>query len=224
MTRVFSHRKHVQLPLGCHAIVQHGHLTAEQVVHADRNVLVFGHLQRELCLWIERVSQVDGAEIYRLVVSASGPSFELIVDTLMSDTTFVLSHPLVGGVEYRWRIQAGNVTGFGPRSSTNKFLPVNSTAVELVEPDYILNLSDNYPEPFEEATTVDLVLQKPETVSFVILDLLGRSLRQVDLGRLGAGRHGIRIDRRGLAAGTYLYRFEAGEWSDTKVMLVLDGQ
>lgn len=152
------------------------------------------------------------------------PDFRIVMDTLIGDTTFVLSIPLTGGIEYRWRVRAGNVTGFGPRSSSNTFVPLSSASVEISEPAYVLQFSENYPEPFHVETTTDLILPKPETVSLSILDLLGRSVRQVDLGHLTAGRHRIRIDRGGLAAGTYLYRFTAGEWSDTKLMLILDGQ
>lgn len=74
----------------------------------------------------------------------------------------------------------------------------------------VLTLSGNYPNPFRGVTNITFDLPRPSTVSVIVVDLLGRSVRSVPDQHIAAGYdRNIRVDLSGLAAGLYFYRMQA---------------
>ena len=75
-------------------------------------------------------------------------------------------------------------------------------------------LGDSYPNPFNPAVVIPLDLAKDAAgVSLTVYDVLGRRVRQVWQGPLGAGRHRFTWDGRdaagkAVAAGVYIYQVE----------------
>ena len=75
-------------------------------------------------------------------------------------------------------------------------------------------LGDSYPNPFNPAVVLPLDLAKDAVaVSLAVYDVLGRRVRQVWDGPLGAGRHRFTWDGRDevgkdVAAGVYIYKVE----------------
>ena len=75
-------------------------------------------------------------------------------------------------------------------------------------------LGDSYPNPFNPAVVIPLDLAKDAAgVSLTVYDVLGRRVRQVWDGPLGAGTHRFVWDGRdevgkGVAAGVYIYKVE----------------
>ena len=75
-------------------------------------------------------------------------------------------------------------------------------------------LGDSYPNPFNPAVVIPLDLAKDAAeVSLTVYDVLGRRVRQVWDGLLGAGTHRFTWDGRdengkGVAAGVYIYKVE----------------
>ncbi len=77
-----------------------------------------------------------------------------------------------------------------------------------------------HPNPFNPATTLAFDLPATQTVRLSIYGLDGRRVCTLVQGALPAGRHTARWDGRDhagrpAAAGTYLYRLQAGPWSAT---------
>ena len=75
-------------------------------------------------------------------------------------------------------------------------------------------LGDSYPNPFNPAVVIPLDLATDAAqMSLTVYDVLGRRVRQLWQGPLGAGSHRFAWDGRdetgkGVAAGVYLYRVE----------------
>ena len=75
-------------------------------------------------------------------------------------------------------------------------------------------LGDSYPNPFNPAVVLPLDLATDAArVSLTVYDVLGRRVRQVWQGPLGAGRHRFTWDGcdeagKGVAAGVYIYQVE----------------
>ena len=88
-------------------------------------------------------------------------------------------------------------------------------------------LAQNTPNPFNPRTTIAFALPRPETVTLTVHDLAGRLVRTLVAGEpLPAGHHERewwgRDDRgRRVASGMYLYRLEAGSYSETRRMTLL---
>ena len=76
-------------------------------------------------------------------------------------------------------------------------------------------LGDSYPNPFNPTMVIPLDLATDQKqVSLALYDMLGRRVRQLWQGPLGAGAHRFTWDGRdeagrGVAAGVYIYKVEA---------------
>jgi len=80
-------------------------------------------------------------------------------------------------------------------------------------------LTQNYPNPFASATTIEYALDRPATVRVAVYDAAGREVAVLDAGARAAGIHAADFDAAGLASGTYLVRLEAdGEIVATRTM------
>ena len=88
-------------------------------------------------------------------------------------------------------------------------------------------LGDSYPNPFNPAVVLPLELATAAAgVSLTVYDVLGRRVRQVWQGPLGAGRHRFVWDGRDaagkvVAAGVYLYQVEVDGRAEAKKMTKL---
>ena len=89
----------------------------------------------------------------------------------------------------------------------------------------------NYPNPFNPETWIPFQLHKDAHVRLTIYDVLGREVRRFDLGYLPAGYYKTReravywdgrneVNER-VASGTYFYKLEAGNFVDTRRMVIL---
>lgn len=87
-------------------------------------------------------------------------------------------------------------------------------------------LAGNFPNPFNPSTTIDFQLPVESHVSITIFNTNGQLIRTLVDGRLPAGAHTIQwdcLDERGshVAAGVYLCRMKAGDFMDTKRMVMV---
>ena len=85
---------------------------------------------------------------------------------------------------------------------------VIDSSTEQPEHPSTLHLAGNYPNPFVDATTVRFDLERPQSISLRIYDVLGREVRSNAGDLYLAGPHELAIPAAGLPAGTYLYCLE----------------
>ena len=89
------------------------------------------------------------------------------------------------------------------------------------------HLLDAYPNPFNPQTTIAFDLPKQMAVSLRVFDVSGLLVKVLVNGEVcGQGRNvtawSSRDDTgRRVASGTYFYRLEAGEYSETKRMALI---
>jgi len=87
-------------------------------------------------------------------------------------------------------------------------------------------IDQNYPNPFNAATTIQYQLPKAGEVRLTIYNLLGQIVKVFQPGRQAAGSYTISWDgkdRKGsqVGSGIYLYRLEAGEFSQFRKMTLI---
>ena len=82
-------------------------------------------------------------------------------------------------------------------------------------------LSQNYPNPFNPTTTISYDLPAASDVTLTVVDLLGRTIRELASGTQPAGTYQLSFDASGLPSGVYFYRLQAGDYSQTKRMVVV---
>ena len=82
-------------------------------------------------------------------------------------------------------------------------------------------LNQNYPNPFNPSTVIRYALPKASDVKIVVFDILGRVVASLVNERKSAGYYELPFNAASLASGTYFYRIQAGEFVQTKKMLLL---
>jgi hypothetical protein len=87
-------------------------------------------------------------------------------------------------------------------------------------------LGQNYPNPFNAATAIDFALPRPTRVCMEVFNLLGQKVARLADQPMAAGRHritwnGCDDDGNPVASGTYMYRIQAGDFVETRKMVVV---
>jgi hypothetical protein len=125
-------------------------------------------------------------------------------------------------VGYYWRVRAKNFAGVGPWSETWRFVVVTTGVAQKDNvPPTAYRLDQNYPNPFNPTTTIEFALPKSSHATLKVFDLVGRELATLVDENLPVGIHKAEWNAGGLASAVYLYRLQAGEFVQTKRLLVL---
>ncbi len=82
-------------------------------------------------------------------------------------------------------------------------------------------LGQNYPNPFNPITSILFELPKRTEVEIEVFNLLGQTVKYINLGYLEAGHHNYDFNAENLASGIYFYRLQADEFSDVKKMVLM---
>ena len=129
------------------------------------------------------------------------------------------------GTDYRYKflvgcildsIQYGNPVSVGQETSStiNKF-----------------HLSQNYPNPFNPTTSMQYTISSRQFVTLKVYDLLGREVATLVNEEKPAGEYEVEFDisnlsggisaKGGYASGVYFYQLKAGEFTQTKKMVLM---
>ena len=87
-------------------------------------------------------------------------------------------------------------------------------------------LSQNYPNPFNPATSIEYSIPTKSHVTIEVFNILGQRVRTLVDHEKPAGSYNITWDGNTnsgnpAATGLYVYRFQAGEYVETKKMMLL---
>ncbi len=82
-------------------------------------------------------------------------------------------------------------------------------------------LHHNYPNPFNPSTNISFYLPQSAEVQLTVYDVTGRLVATLENGLRNAGSHVIPFDASALSSGMYFYKIEAGEFSETRKMMLI---
>jgi len=83
------------------------------------------------------------------------------------------------------------------------------------------NLAQNYPNPFNPVTTIQYSIPQLSSVTLKVYDVLGNEIAALVNEEKDRGVYSVSFDASGLASGMYLYRLQAGNFIETKKMILL---
>lgn len=83
------------------------------------------------------------------------------------------------------------------------------------------NLFQNYPNPFNPTTRITYDLPQGDHVTLKVFNMLGQQMAVLVDQDQNTGKHSANFDALNLAGGIYFYRIQAGNFSQTKKMLLL---
>ena len=82
-------------------------------------------------------------------------------------------------------------------------------------------LFQNYPNPFNPTTTINYYIAQASPVKITVYDLLGKQMYVFVEDIKSAGFHKFNFNSFGLASGVYFYKIEAGDYEESKKMVIL---
>ncbi len=82
-------------------------------------------------------------------------------------------------------------------------------------------LGQNYPNPFNPATTISYQIPERAYVRLSVYDVIGREVALLVDGEMPAGAYSLRWDAAAMPAGVYYYRMRAGDFSESKKLLLM---
>ena len=166
------------------------------------------------------------ASAYWLQV-ADDPGFTnnatLLVDQQGIQATHFVVNGLAAGTTYYWRVRGQNAIGDGPWSNGRSFTTASGVAVERLDGDVPsdFRLYPSYPNPFNPKTTIKFDIAAPSVVRLAIYDALGRQVEVLVSEQLTPGRYEYSWDASTHPSGLFIYRLDAGAFSQTGGMMLI---
>jgi hypothetical protein len=82
-------------------------------------------------------------------------------------------------------------------------------------------LYQNYPNPFNPVTTIRFSVGTPGYTSLRVYDVLGRDVATIVSEKLPAGSYSRQWNAADMPSGVYIYRLQAGKYSETRKLILL---
>jgi Secretion system C-terminal sorting domain len=142
-------------------------------------------------------------------------SFEYVV--LCSDKGFITTgtiSPLIltnGGIANIWATKTDSIgnTHFVNVISNSTFIPES------------YSLQQNYPNPFNPTTVIRYSLSENSFISLKVYDILGKEVATLVNEKQNAGTYSFEFNGSNLSSGIYFYKIEAGDFRETKRMVLI---
>ena len=168
--------------------------------------------------WHNNTSDTASIVIERKAAVGTFSPFATVAstETVFIDTTTAM------GASYYYRLSVNIKDSILAQSYPIMMtVPVSTTSVPLANTPLSFYLSDNYPNPFNPATTIDFSIPSRTFVRLTIYDILGREAAALFSGELEAGKHTRQWNAAGFPSGVYFYKLEAGGFVTVKKLILL---
>jgi hypothetical protein len=161
---------------------------------------------------------LQGYLVYRSASAAALPDTATPF-AIVTDTNAIDMHPAAG--TWYYAVRARDV--HGNRSTPSPLLPAVVTGVgdqaSVVPTEF--SLSQNYPNPFNPTTELRFAVPQDAQVVLRVYDVMGREVAELVNGNMPAGFHAVTWDATGVASGLYVYRMTAGNFTQTRKMVLM---
>jgi hypothetical protein len=119
-----------------------------------------------------------------------------------------------------------NFSGNGESMAKQYFLRVEIPTVGInnisTEVPANYSLSQNYPNPFNPVTSIRFSLPKTSVVTMKVYDITGKLVNTlINNESVNVGVNEVKFDASNLSSGVYFYSIKAGDFTDTRKMVVV---
>lgn len=118
--------------------------------------------------------------------------------------------------------EEGNVSGTTPPvyfDPQQENIPEEKTENNSVPDNF--SLVQNYPNPFNPSTKISFAIPTQERVTIKVYDILGKQVEVLMNDIQAPGYYSINFNAADLPSGTYFYEIVAGNFVDTKKMMLI---
>ena len=166
--------------------------------------------------------------------------------TEVNNYGFEIERSQMSNVKNEMWEKIGFVVGHGNSNSTKKYLFVDNSIFpgsykyrlkqidthgsfeysKIIEVQYAItptenSLVQNYPNPFNPSTSIKYSIINRQFVSLKIYDVLGTEIESLVNEEKNAGTYDVIWNAANIPSGNYYYRLQAGNFVETKKMLLL---
>lgn len=162
---------------------------------------------------------IDTTLIYRFRRIGSGDTIAFrsaLYPYVRSTFTF---QKAVGVFRFRYNSGSMDVYDTAHHYLLNSVITSTSERTAKSQPERF-HLSQNYPNPFNPSTIIRFQTVTDGLVTLRVFDVLGREVGTLVNETKLAGEYIARFDARTLSSGVYFYRLSAGDYADTKKLIV----
>ena len=139
------------------------------------------------------------------------PLTDDIVDMIRSGGVYVNIHTSdYSGGEIRGQLLQGIIA-----------IPVGVVDEDAAQLPTNVQLIQNYPNPFNPETVIRYSIPKAEEVSLVVYNLIGEEVAHLINEQKPAGNYTVEWNASDFASGIYFYRLQAGDFVQTRKMVLL---
>jgi hypothetical protein len=170
-------------------------------------------------------SAIEEDLLYYQLDRATNAMFTENVDQTYVTTNTYTDDDIDTGIEYFYRV-SGYVGYWTDYSNTVSVIIESLDLDEDSAMDLDYKIHQNYPNPFNPTTEIKYDLPEDALVSINIYDLMGRSIKSLVNSQQTAGYRSTQWNATNnlgepVSAGMYLYTIQAGDFRQTKKMVLL---
>ena len=140
------------------------------------------------------------------------------LDTLLMNDGFVFNYKFLAK-------DKGIIPEYSNSPDTGYYQCIWDTTTTAIETEVSLlqdfSLSQNYPNPFNPSTTISFTISDVRFTTLKIYDVLGREIVTLINEEKPAGNYEVEFSGSNLASGIYYYQLRAGDFVETKKMILL---
>lgn len=167
---------------------------------------------------------VDGATKYKVQVSKA-PLFtaqNIVVDVDTVTVNYFVTHVLQEKKSHYWKVFSLTDDYVGPSSNFSRFVTGALTSISTQSNlPTVFSLGQNYPNPFNPTTIIEFSIPNTSHVTLSVFNIKGELISRLVHEELLGGSYSFRFDASQLSTGLYFYKIAAGEYAETKKMLLL---
>ncbi|MDX1373026.1 MAG: T9SS type A sorting domain-containing protein, partial [Nitrososphaeraceae archaeon] len=131
---------------------------------------------------------------------------------------------LNSGAYIVWEDRRSGTNGddaYAQQVNSNGVIGVVTEVNEIVDLPSSFYLSQNYPNPFNPVTNIKYFLSEGDHVKIKLYDMLGIEIKTLVNEFKNAGEHNLTLNASSLVSGVYCYRMQAGDFLQTKKLVLL---
>ncbi len=183
--------------------------------------------------WLEYALNVPVSGVYKLYFRIAGQSSAGQFDFKIADSTLAtVNVPITGGWQ-TWQMATANCNlykGVHTYRLAVKYGGFNINWIEFFLAHEFINdttpthtvLRQNYPNPFYPSTTIEFDIAEKCNVVLSVFDSKGSLVVELINDVLPSDTYSIKVDvnQYGMTNGTYLYKLQAGDFIETKKLVL----
>jgi hypothetical protein len=121
-----------------------------------------------------------------------------------------------------WLTREGVLNGYDDVvSKAVEWIITATTFEETINYNFNFKVSQNYPNPFNPTTKISYAIPQNSFVELKVFNLLGQEIATLVNQEKPAGNYEVNFNASNLPSGVYIYRMKAGEYVETRKMVLL---